>query len=101
MSTSYITVISTPGARIAVARSEQEVEIVITGEIDAANHAALRDAVHKARSDGPGRIVIDAAELDFLAVASARELVADGDLRIVNAYGIVKRVLDLIAANGV
>jgi anti-anti-sigma factor len=89
---------STPGARISVDVSRSEAVVAVTGEVDLANVEALRDALRNVRALGVTRIVIDASELDFLAVAAARELTAARDVAIVGAYGISKRVLDLISA---
>jgi hypothetical protein len=89
--------IATPHARITTQLNDRNAVIVVSGEVDLANASALRVAIQQARSIRSRRIIIDAAELDFLAVPTARELVAAKDITIMNAYGISKRVLDLIA----
>jgi len=81
----------------AISASDCEAVVEIAGEIELANIGTLRTALRQARSVGPRRIIVDASELDFLAVAAARELVAARDITIVGAYGISKRVLDLLA----
>jgi anti-anti-sigma regulatory factor len=92
------TEMTTSHARITVALIDDEAHIDVVGEIDLANVGSLRSAIRDARSMRPRRIVIDASDLDFLAVGAARELFAARDVTIVNAYGISKRVLDLIAS---
>jgi hypothetical protein len=88
---------STSGARIIVDVTPEEAVIAVHGELDLANADALNDAIRNVRSLGPSRIVIDASELDFLAVHVAREIVTR-DISVINAFGIVKRVLDLTAS---
>jgi len=89
---------STQGVRVEVEVTAYEAIVSIRGEIDLANVDSLRDALRNVRALGASRIVVDASELDFLAVGAARELAAAQDVVIVGAYGISKRVLDLIAA---
>src|SRR4051812_4906237 len=91
--------ISTPGARVVIETTPCDAVVFITGEIDLSNLDVLHDALRNVRALGVTRIVVDASELDFLAVTAARDLAAAEDIAIVGAYGIAERVLDLIAMN--
>ena len=49
----------------------------------------------------PQRIVLDLANLDFLSLPLLHELERDGtgaELVVANAYGIVKRLLELVGS---
>src|SRR5437868_2483632 len=76
---------SISGARIEVEVTGGDAVVAISGDVDLANIAALRDALRNVRCLGATRIVVDASELDFLAVAAARELAAAPDVAVVDA----------------
>ena len=94
---------SAPGLNIAATRADAEVAVRLTGELDMANAACVRDAFDRALAADGSAIVVDLRALDFLDSTGIHALLeldrrcrASGrsiDLRL--SDGPIRRVLKL------
>jgi anti-anti-sigma factor len=85
-------------AKMTVAFRDHQVVVSVAGELDLVDRDIFASLMEQVRARHPQRIVIDLANLEFLSVPMLHELERDGtgaELVVANAYGIVKRVLEL------
>jgi anti-sigma B factor antagonist len=92
-----------PPFELVVLRSGQTAVIRVAGELDCATAPRLAGALAEVTRERPTRIVVDAAQLEFVDPAGARPLLetahalpADGALRVRGAPPRVRRVFALL-----
>ena len=75
--------------------------VSVVGELDIADRNTFTALMEQVRARHPRRIVLDLANLDYLDVPMLHELERDGtgaQVVVINAYGIVKRLLELVGS---
>ena len=75
--------------------------VSVAGELDLVDRDLFTSLMEQVRAKHPQRIVFDLANLDFLSLPLLHELERDGtgaELVVANAYGIVKRLLELVGS---
>jgi anti-anti-sigma factor len=90
-------------AQMTVTFSERQAVVSVVGELDLVDRELFTSLMAQVRARHPQRIVLDLAELEFLSLPLLHELERDGtgaELVVANAYGIVKRLLELVGSIG-
>src|SRR4051812_10635217 len=90
-------------AQMTVRFSDHQAVVSVAGELDLVDRDLFTSLMEQVRARHPQRIVLDLADLEFLSLPLLHELERDGtgeELVVTNAYGIVKRLLDLVSSIG-
>lgn len=100
---------ASPALQVATAPvGEHALRVTVAGEVDLATADEVRQSVHAALAERPGRVEVDLASTTFVDAVGVRALVdsaraaddAGVHLSVCNPHGIVARVLAVTGAAG-